>query len=150
MKLYVFASNSVTNIWAGIGARKWAISLDSARNVGGVETKASRMEIGSFGVFYISGEKSLTTPFIVTSSVDMDSVIEDIWPEAWTFSFSIRPLGSPAHRLGESEIRALDAYTNAPKKNIASVYRVTGRQVFTPAEITARDWSKLIGELSHY
>jgi len=33
MQVYIFSSNSLTNIWAGIGARMWAVSETQANNL---------------------------------------------------------------------------------------------------------------------
>ena len=40
MNIYVFTSNSLTNIWAGIGARKWAVA-ESQANMPGCATKGT-------------------------------------------------------------------------------------------------------------
>lgn len=66
MELFVFSSKTLTNIWAGIGARKWAVSLDQAANPG-IATKAKALRIGSIGILYCVETQSLTTPFIVAS-----------------------------------------------------------------------------------
>lgn len=34
MQIYVFSSNNLTNIWAGVGAGMWAGSMKLAKNKG--------------------------------------------------------------------------------------------------------------------
>jgi hypothetical protein len=36
MHIFVFSSNNLTNIWAGVGAGKWAVSLELSKNKGTV------------------------------------------------------------------------------------------------------------------
>jgi hypothetical protein len=47
MNLYVFSCNTITNIWAGIGARRWAVSRDQAANIPGLYGKARSVPIGA-------------------------------------------------------------------------------------------------------
>ena len=60
MELFVFSSKNLTNIWAGIGARKWAVSQDQAANTG-VTTKAKALRVGSLGILYCVETQSLTS-----------------------------------------------------------------------------------------
>ncbi len=65
MKLYSFASENLTNIWAGIGAGMWAVGeSDNSAFVKGRITKAARMSIGAFGILYCNETGSLTVPFV--------------------------------------------------------------------------------------
>ena len=67
MKLYSFASENLTNIWAGIGAGMWAVGeSDNSAFVKGRVTKAARMPIGAFGT-YCNETGSLTVPFVIYS-----------------------------------------------------------------------------------
>jgi hypothetical protein len=60
MKLYSFASENLTNIWAGIGAGMWAVGeSDNPTFVKGRNTKAARMPIGAFGILYCNDTESL-------------------------------------------------------------------------------------------
>lgn len=149
MDLYVFASSSRTNIWAGIGARMWAVSARAASGVGGIEAKAAGLSIGSLGALYLPKE-GLTTPFLVTSEPEKGAMVRDVWPEPWTLAFGIRPLGTPRHIMNLGDMKKLQAYTQATKKRIDSVYRVTPTQAFSPASITQGDWATIIEQLSHY
>lgn len=56
VKIYVFASKSLTNIWAGIGSRRWAIAASQAQ-MPGTATKASKVRIGALGLLYCSATK---------------------------------------------------------------------------------------------
>jgi hypothetical protein len=73
MKLYSFASENLTNIWAGIGAGVWAVSeSENPTFVKGRITKAARMPIGAVGILYCNETGSLTVPFVVYSRADAD------------------------------------------------------------------------------
>jgi hypothetical protein len=55
MKLYSFASEDLTNIWAGIGAGMWAVGeSDKPAFVKGRNTKAARMPIAHSGFFIVT------------------------------------------------------------------------------------------------
>jgi hypothetical protein len=89
MELFCFASKSLTNIWAGIGARMWAVAETSESDMKARITKSKRMKVGSLGVLYCNETHSFTTPFLVYSMPNPESVVADIWPmEA---SFRIHP-----------------------------------------------------------
>jgi len=108
MEIFVFASNNLTNIWAGIGARTWAVSkTDESAATQGRKTKSQALKIGSFGILYCNQTQSLTTPFIVYSKPNLRKDIADIWPETWTLPFKILPLGSPVLQLSKEEAKKI-------------------------------------------
>src|ERR687892_819885 len=87
MDLFCFASKNLTNIWAGVGARMWAVAETSPADMKARVTKSKRMVVGSIGVLYCNETHSFTTPFLVYSLVDPDQVVEDVWPERWRLPF---------------------------------------------------------------
>ena len=66
MEVFVFSSNNLTNMWAGVGAKRWAVSMKLAKNKGTI-TKSKKIKIGSIGLLYCSETGELTTPFLITS-----------------------------------------------------------------------------------
>ena len=79
--VFVFSSNNLTNIWAGVGAGLWAVAEQQKRKVGGAREKAQSLKIGSLGVLYCSKIKSFTTPFVVFSRPDLEGVIKNVWDD---------------------------------------------------------------------
>ena len=148
MELFVFSSKNLTNIWAGIGARKWAVSLEQAANPS-ISAKARALRIGSLGILYCVETQSLTTPFIVASTPDETAVVMDIWPEDWRLPFSIYPLGSPRQQMGKTDIANLPVVRNSGSQ-WNNVIRTQGQFAFQPAVIEVEDWSILFQQLSSH
>jgi len=98
--LFCFASSSLTNIWAGVGARRWAVREPStSAGMKGHVTKSKRMTVGSFGLIYCGETHSFSTPFIVTSPPEEGVVENNIWAGSWVLPFSIYPLGNPSKQV---------------------------------------------------
>jgi hypothetical protein len=152
MKLYVFVSKNITNIWAGIGAGKWAVSDADPTVMQGRRTRALGVRAGQFGIIYCSqaGKKSLTTPFIISSRIRVDESIAEIWPEIWRMPFDIHPLGSPRKMW-----RARDAARELPfaqalsTRNLSKIFKPIGTAVFSPIEIGDADWEMIMLRLSN-
>lgn len=146
MDLYVFSSANLTNIWAGIGSRRWAISPKQAQNPK-TPTKARYFRVGSFGILYCTETKAFTTPFIVTSAPKEDVRVNDIWPEEWWFPFSIYPLGSPERQMSTADISKLPAVA-ASGKTWNHVLFIQPDFVFQASKIAEEDWAVVFGRLS--
>lgn len=151
MKIYGFASDSLTNIWAGIGAQRWAVgqAADAAYNKGRL-TKAAKMPIGAFGILYCSETSSYTTPFVVYSKPAADEVITNVWRDPWVLPFGIKPLGNPIRSLTIAKMlkiipNAMERGITDPRKHFITVQ---GNFAFQPSEITDEDWAMLIEELA--
>ena len=95
MQVYIFSSNTITNIWAGIGAGMWAVQIYDKPEF---KTRAMNMPIGSVGLIYCVENQSFTTPFIIKTTPE-DRLISDIWPEQWMLPFNIQPFGTPRKRI---------------------------------------------------
>jgi hypothetical protein len=150
MDIYVFASKNLTNIWAGIGARLWAVSQtdDTATSLGR-KTKSQSIRLGSFGILYCVDTHSLTTPFIVYSKPDPDRIVVNVWPEKWVLPFRILPLGTPDLQLSsELAKRALPIFQKSEEKNFGKVFHVQAVTAFSPTSIGAEDWEELIRHLA--
>ena len=151
MKLYAFTSKSLTNIWAGVGAQLWAVpNSDSDQSNKGRATKAARMEVGSFGILYCTANQSFTSPFIVHSKADPNRVVFDVWDgeRGWILPFQIRTLGNPRALLPWDRAKA-DLPSCKDGKPLNSLIHVEPLTVFTGTEISADDWSYLIGKLAN-
>jgi hypothetical protein len=147
MHVYVFASTTLTNIWAGVGAHLWAISDDQA-NMAGTAAKAAKLPVGAFGILYCSAEGSrlMTTPFVVTSRPHPQEVVSGVWGGEWRFPFSITPLGSPRRFIDTAELAQLpSAIIRGQRWN--NILPVQGQFVFQPSDITEDDWEFLYSRL---
>lgn len=149
MDLYCFASNNLTNIWAGIGAGLWAVSETSPSDMKARITKAKRMKIGAAGLLYCKASHSFTTPFLVCSEPDPVREVTDIWPEKWRLPFRIHPLGSPAKQLHHEQAKARwPLLKKVGAGGVSAAMNITGTTVFVPNEVSADDWASVLSDLS--
>jgi hypothetical protein len=147
VKLYSFASENRTNIWAGIGAGLWAVGeSDNLTFVKGRITKAARMPIGAFGILYCNETGSLTVPFVVYSAADPDRIETQVWSKAWVLPFSIKPLGNPRRQLTREHAKQI--LPSLKDKSFEKLFLVQGQFAFQAAEVTDEDWAILIHELA--
>lgn len=149
MQLYVFSSNSLTNIWAGIGARTWAVSERAPAQMKGLSTKAAKVQVGSAGVLYCSATKSLTTPFLVRTTPRDGVAVTSIWPERWVLPFGITPLGDPSRQMHKDvAMGALEVLRSSGSANISHVLHIPATTVFSPNEVPTGDWAVLLEHLA--
>lgn len=150
MEIYVFASDTLTNIWAGVGSERWAVApTDEGAFAKGRITKARKMPIGAFGILYCKATKALTVPFVVYSKADEVEEVNDVWPEKWVLPFRIKPLGTPEKSMKIDEAKALlSAFKQNPMPAFDKVFHVRGDFAFQTSEISAEDWAILIQELA--
>ena len=148
MKLYAFASADLTNIWAGVGAQRWAVPLSKAESSNsGRATKAAKMLPGSAGILYSSEDKCFTSPFIVRTLAQADEIITHIWPREWTLAFEVRYIGSPHKRLSWDDAKNLlpSCKSGTPLSKLIHVEPLT---VFAASQIDEADWAVLIDRLA--
>ncbi|HYJ04889.1 MAG TPA: hypothetical protein VEX43_07130 [Chthoniobacterales bacterium] len=145
MDLYIFGSSTVTNIWAGVGARKWAISRDQAQ-MPGAKTKARALPVGAVGLLYCSQTHTFSTPFLCASTPEVEESVTGIWPEEWFFPFDILPLGSPLKQMTTDDVSALPTI-KASGKPWNRTLRVQGQFVFQSTTITTQDRAILFDSL---
>jgi hypothetical protein len=147
MKLYSFASENLTNIWAGIGAGMWAVGeSENSTFVKGRITKAARMPIGAFGILYCNETGSLTVPFVVYSKANPDRTETDVWSKVWVLPFDIKPLGNPRRQLTRD--RAKKVLPSLKENSFEKLFLVQGQFAFQATEVTDEDWAVLIQELA--
>ncbi len=149
MKLFVFSSKNLTNIWAGIGARMWAVPQGDDTWMKTIKTKSKEMTVGSCGIMYCSETQALTTPFLVYSPIDYEKTVKNVWPEEWKLPFSILPLGTPNRQLSiKDAFEKLSVLRDSGKTNITHVLHIPTMRVFTPNEISENDWAVIIENLA--
>ena len=153
MKLFCFASKNLDNIWLGVEHKKWAVATVSHSAMQTRYTKARNNIIpGVHGLLYSNPHHSFTVPFIVTSTADPNAVVKDIWPEGWVLPFSIRPLGDPRKMVSQEQAMAhwpiLIKRQEDGIKSVSAAINLTGTTVFTPSDITERDWQIILEELA--
>jgi len=148
MRLFVFSSKNLTNIWAGIGSRTWAVAERDDSGMKALITKAKGMPIGSIGIFYCSETQSLTTPFLVYSHIDESHKVTNIWSNEWVLPFKIHPLGNPDKQLSKDEaMEILPILKASEKTNITHILPISAMQLFTPKDISEKDWEILLEKL---
>jgi len=150
MELFCFASKNLTNIWAGIGARMWAVAETSPADMKGRITKSKRLKVGSLGLLYCNQTHSFTTPFLVYSIPDPEKIVTDIWPEKkWRLPFRIYPLGSPAKQLHmDVAKKKWDILKSVGRGGVSAAMNITGTTVFVPSDISVDDWALILEDLS--
>lgn len=145
MELFFFGSRTLTNVWAGVGARLWAVSESSPQDMRSRITKSKRMKVGSLGVIYCGEIHAFTTPFVVLSEPDLERVVSDVWPESWRLPFRIHPLGTPAKRLSQEDAKRLLPILAKPSvASVTAALNITGTTVFVPREVSAEDWEVFV------
>jgi hypothetical protein len=145
--VYCFSSENQTNLWAGYGAKVWAVSDCKPTQMEVRKTKSLDFPIGALGLLYCSAApKFFTMPFKVASEVEWRMETK-IWPEPWAMPFRIEPLGSPRYRLTLS-----DAYKELEclngKQSITDVFFIGGTMNFTASHIPDEDWAIVLEELA--
>ncbi len=150
MEIFVFSSETITNIWAGIGAHMWAVSdTGNPTTFQSRLTKSKNMRVGSFGILYCNETHSLTTPFIVYSAPKPDLVIDNVWTGKWVLPFKIFPLGNPDRQLiGRKAIRTLPIFKKKGVTAFSKIFHIQAVTAFSPTKIDPEDWEILMNELA--
>jgi hypothetical protein len=149
MELFCFASKNLTNIWAGIGARLWAVNETSPSDMKARITKSKRLKVGSAGLLYCNETHSFTTPFLVYSEPDPNREVTEVWPEKWRLPFKIHPLGSPAKQLTAEAAKAQwSVLKGVGQGGVSAAMNITGTTVFVPKEVSTDDWALILSALS--
>jgi hypothetical protein len=150
MEIFVFSSKNLTNIWAGIGARLWAVApRQPSASAAGRVTKSQNMRVGSFGILYCVETHSLTTPFIVYSRPDVERVVADVWPEKWVLPFNMFPLGTPNLQLRANEAkRILPIFKKTGETSFGNIFHVQALTAFATTKIDNADWEILVDRLA--
>ncbi len=144
--LYAFSSESVTNIWAGVGAELWAVPTKPNVSVRG---KAAKLSLPSFGVLYASAEQALTVPFVFIGQPDPVRIEKDVWHGDWALPFRIKPLGTPRKMLSAAEARQImPSFDRLNTQNFGKVFRVSGSYAFNRCDAEQADWELLMDRLA--
>lgn len=145
--VFVFSSETLTNIWAGVGARLWAVGEKQKRKVGGAKTKAKALQVGALGVLYCTENRCFTTPFVVSSRPNLDEVIKNVWLGEWVLPFGIHPLGTPRRLLPRDQLRLLLPSLSYGKRSWNQVLYVAPTTIFVPSKLLATDWEAMLRKL---
>lgn len=149
MELFCFASNNLTNIWAGVGARLWAVAETSESDMKGRITKSKKMAVGALGLLYCKDTHAFTTPFLVYSTPDPQRVVSDVWPERWRLPFSIHPLGTPHRQVHKDEAsQRWPILRSTPQNSVSAAMNLTGTTVFVPVAVSVEDWAAILKDLA--
>ena len=146
--VYCFTSKNQTNIWAGYGAKKWAVAEVSERDMEIRKSKSLNIPVGSYGQIYCSvAPQYFTMPFKFASDIEWRMEAK-IWPEPWAMPFKIEPLGSPAYRLLKTDAyKALDCLKGVP--SITDVFFVGGACTFSASKIPDEDWQYILDDCAY-
>src|SRR5262245_21706294 len=123
MRLFVFSSTSIEHIRISVQTETWAVpSPDTDSVLFGYQTKASKIHLGSFGIFWCG--RNLTTPFIFLTPPDPNAAAPNLWPGGdWVMPFRIRPLGSPQLQWsGRNAARMLPSLSGRGR-NLAHLFK---------------------------
>ena len=80
---------------------------------------------------------------MVRSPVRLDHVVETVWPEPWSLTFGLLPLGTPdkwVHKDSLSE-HVPSIRTGTPWNHL---FHFQPMKVFVPSAITNEDWEGLV------
>ena len=145
--LYAFSSETVTNIWAGVGAELWAVPTRPNASVRG---KAAKLPIPSFGILYAGAEHSLTVPFVFVERPDPIRIENEVWHGEWALPFRIKPLGTPRKMLSKIEARKImPSFARLNTDNFGKVFRVSGAYAFNRCDAEQSDWDVLLERLAN-
>lgn len=149
MDLYCFSSKTLTNIWAGVGAGLWAVSEIEEPGMKARITKSKKVKVGSCGLFYCAETHSFTAPFIVYSTPDSETIVENIWDGAWHLPFRIHLLGTPNRQVSAEGAKERWPVLRASKaSSVTAAMNATGTTVFVPKEIGHKDWECILRDLA--
>lgn len=144
MQIYIFSSNSQTNIWAGISSKLWAIQKCNITNI---KQKINKFPIGGLGLFYCSETKTFTTPFIIKSK-PTNGFIDTIWADEWQYPFKIIPLGTPNKNISKDILKQTLPTIKNSTKPWNSTLHIAPTLAFCASNITKADWSIIINLLA--
>lgn len=144
--LYAFSSESVTNIWAGVGAEMWAVPTAPNPAIRG---KAKNIPIPAFGIFYAAKEQFLTVPFVILERPDQKRIEREVWHGPWALPFRIKTLGTPRKMLSRTDAKQIiPSFKRLGTDNFGKVFRVGGSYAFNRCDLEQADWDVLLGRLA--
>jgi hypothetical protein len=149
VKLFIFPSSTLRNIYLGIQAGMWAVAQTDPKRRRELTTKSRRMAEGSRGVFWSTEGHFFSAPFIVSSSPDPQREESNVWPGTWILPFRIHALGTLRKRLSKADSwLALEFLKSQPRTNITHVARLNALVSFVPNEVPEHDWEVLVTRLA--
>jgi hypothetical protein len=107
-------------------------------------TKACKMPVGAHGLFYLSGRKSFTVPFIVASSPDTKHEGDFVWTGRYFLSFNIYPLGTAPPYITRRDLEENLPTLSDSQKRWDQKICFRPNQAFVASELSPRDWEALV------
>jgi hypothetical protein len=148
VEVFVFSSDSITNIWAGYGSSTWAVSRGDEASAKAKATKSARLLPGSLGVLYCKPWKAFTVPFVTTTKPDKEKIEREIWHGEWMLPFGFKALGDPRMRItGDETYELLEGMKVRKINNFATYLNVQSNFDFQPSRIDRADWATLVERL---
>lgn len=147
MNIYVFSSTNLTNIWAGVGAKMWAVSVAQGTNAS-ILAKARSMKVGAFGLIYCVETQSLTTPFVTRSEPDLQAEIRNVWPEPWRLPFRIMPLGTPDRQVSKDRLAEMLPALRTSGRHWHHLFLIAPTTAFAASVVDDGDWDLLVRQLA--
>ncbi|MGU3354052.1 hypothetical protein ACLBWW_20190 [Bacillus sp. M5A3_1b] len=146
MKIYIFSSYNITNAWASVGGKKWAVKPSDKESINkGYKTKSENMLIGSFGMLYNSKKQEFTVPFVVKSKAK-DVTENEIWNGEFILPFEIIPLGDPSKVISKFDFEyILNKYEDIEGLRISG--RLSPSHNFNSNTIKEEVWNDVLERL---
>jgi hypothetical protein len=149
VKLFIFPSSTIKNIYVGIHTEMWAVAQTDPKRRKELTTKSRGMPEGSKGVFWSTEGQFFTAPFIVSSSPDPWRQVSGVWLGTWILPFRIHTLGTLRKRLNKADARRTLPFLKSQRwTNITHVARLNALVSFVPNEVSDEDWEVLVTHLS--
>jgi len=146
INVFAFSSESMTNIWAGVGAQMWAVPKAPNPSVRG---KAAKLPVPAFGILYDAAAHRLTVPFVILETPNPSRVEASVWNGEWALPFRMKPLGTPRKTLSAIEAsQVCPSFARLNTDNFGKVFRVSGAYAFNRCDLEWADWNILMERLA--
>ncbi|GAB30075.1 hypothetical protein BJI49_11740 [Acetobacter pasteurianus] len=102
MQLFLFSSTNEKNFQIGQKYHVWGIpQKKDQNNIRTLETKASKINKGDVGIFYMSKSKYLTSPFVFLETPQKDSIETELWDDGtYMFCFNFSNIVNKSKKIG--------------------------------------------------
>lgn len=146
-KFFVFSAKNKRNIEIGHEQSRWAVSNVTEATLSARFSRAKNyLEIGDWGIFYCSENKSFTTPFKI-QSLPINEYVEGVWPERWALPFEIRSFSTPEYWLGLGMAKKIWSRHKSYIIPTNEIHGITGLTVFNANYVNTEDWNFSIEKL---
>lgn len=148
INIYTFPSYSWRHIGTAVENGCRAVHVN---NMPDIPTKAAKIRLGDFGIFYRSNQNSsrgcLCYPFRFDSIPSDEEAARSrhLWEEGgpWRLGFKLTPIGSGTGRVDHDAIKKLRSVQESGQ-TWHTVFRLAPRCAFNPVEIYSSDWELIV------